>query len=131
MGIAAVERTSRIPMVRMSSSRVSPASVLRAAGKFKFIWRTENRTSTGLLDFHCGFTRYHLDGPLLRILGIHLDDGELRIPRSDRLHHYTDNCARAAHSRRVRHSGRRNNRLAAFLVDALHDGNFLSSAGQE
>ena len=72
MGTAAVARTSKIPMAITSSSRVNPEDLFRLeAGNedCQCIW-----SALSLLHPDSCLARDHLDRPLLRILGVHLDD---------------------------------------------------------
>ena len=43
-----------------------------------------------LLDPDGGFARNHLNRPLLGVLGVYLNDGQLRVARGQRLNHDTD-----------------------------------------
>ena len=82
-------------------------------------------------DANAGFAGDELHRPLLRISRVHLQDGELRIPRRHAAHDDAEHSAAAADAGRVGHARGRDDGLAALLVHALHDGNRLRSPGEE
>src|SRR5579862_4923754 len=82
-------------------------------------------------DADTGLAGHELHRPLLRISRVHLQNGELRIPRGHAAHDDAKHSPAAADTRGVGHARGGYDGLALFLVHALHDGNGLRSPGKE
>ena len=77
------------------------------------------------------FAGHQRDRFLLRILGIYLNNRQVRSARSDPFHHNPHDCPSAANSRRIRLPRRGNYRLPMFFVVVRYDGDLLRSTRQK
>src|ERR1700688_4773511 len=130
MGIAAAESIRRIPQVRISSIKVNPA-ILFLFGRGIVLFRRIWSSPLNLLDPDGRFASDHLDRPLLGILCIHLHNRQLRAAGCEAFDDDPHERARSAHSWSIWHAGGRDDGLSAFLIHALHAGDFLRSTRQE
>src|SRR5262249_39816087 len=96
------------------------------------VWHERHLTSPDvLLHAERGFAGDKLNRFLLGVLGVDLHDGQIGGTRSQRLDHYAEKGSGAVHARSVGLPGSGNNRLAVFLVHALHESDLLRSPREE
>src|SRR5579862_3316812 len=135
-GTAEEANTIKMAHARISSRSVMPvcADCARATDRLrrKNGWISRMVLAPlGLLYLNSGFGADELCRPLLGIARVHLQNGQLRRAGLDSANDNPEQSAAAADAGRVGHACRRNNRLAALLIDALDDGNGLRARCQE